>query len=456
MHVVSAPERRVLTVSELTREVRGLLEDRYDDLWVEGEISNLRAPVSGHRYFTLKDAEAQIRCVVFKYQDGGLRCEPEDGLKVLLRGRLTVYEPRGEYQLVVGYMEPLGLGLLQRAFEKLKARLSEEGLFDEARKRPLPLVPQAIGVVTSPTGAALRDIVAVIRRRFANVHLLVAPVRVQGEGAAQEISSAIEALNRRGGIDVIIVGRGGGSLEDLWAFNEEAVARSVAASKVPVISAVGHETDYTISDFVADVRAPTPSAAAELVVQRKTDLESHVRLLARRLTSALRADWSVRSQRLEALRRRRPLAAPHYLLTPSAQRLDELRPRLLRSARTLHAERSRSARALGRELALLSPWAALLRMGNRVGGASGNLVGRMQARLQLWSHLLGVASGRLDALSPLKVLERGYAVARLLPERKLVTDAGRLAAGDRLLVTLRRGEVESEVRGTADTVEEIR
>ncbi|MEE9519686.1 MAG: exodeoxyribonuclease VII large subunit, partial [bacterium] len=236
MNAIAAPERRVYTVADLTREVRGLLEDRFSDLWIEGEISNLRAPASGHRYFTLKDAEAQLRCVVFKYQEGGLRCEPEDGLKVLVRGQLTVYEPRGDYQLVVGYMEPLGLGLLQQAFEQLKVRLADEGLFDAARKRPLPYLPQTIGVVTSPTGAALRDITTVIQRRFANVHLLVAPVRVQGEGAAQEIASALAALNRRGGLDVLIVSRGGGSLEDLWAFNEEVVARAIAASKVPVIS----------------------------------------------------------------------------------------------------------------------------------------------------------------------------------------------------------------------------
>ncbi|MFQ6671805.1 MAG: exodeoxyribonuclease VII large subunit, partial [Candidatus Tectimicrobiota bacterium] len=410
------------------------------------EISNLRAPVSGHRYFTLKDAEAQLRCVMFKYQEGGLRCEPEDGLKVLVRGRLTVYEPRGDYQLVVGYLEPLGLGFLQRAFEQLKARLAAEGLFDAARKRPLPVLPQAIGVVTSPTGAALRDIVTVIQRRFANVHLLVAPVRVQGEGAAAEVASALEALSLRGGLDVVIVARGGGSLEDLWAFNEEVVARAIAASKVPVISAVGHETDYTIADFVADVRAPTPSAAAEIVVRTKADLERHLRLLARRLVTSAKTERAVRAHQFAALCRRRPLAAPFTLVAPVGQRLDDLRARLERAAWVRLADGREAARALGRELALLAPWAALDQGCHQTGAAYRHLRAGMATCLQRWGRRLGVAAGRLDALSPLNVLERGYAIARRLPDRRLVTDAAQVRPGDGMLVTLRHGEVEAEVR----------
>ena len=448
MNAIAAPERRVYTVADLTREVRDLLEDRFSDLWVEGEVSNLRAPASGHRYFTLKDAEAQLRCVVFKYQEGGLRCEPEDGLKVLVRGQLTVYEPRGDYQLVVGYMEPLGLGLLQRAFEQLKVRLADEGLFDAARKRPLPYLPQTIGVVTSPTGAALRDITTVIQRRFANVHLLVAPVRVQGEGAAQEIASALAALNRRGGLDVLIVSRGGGSLEDLWAFNEEVVARAIAASKVPVISAVGHEIDHTIADFVADVRAPTPSAAAELVVQMKSDLERRLNLLARRLVASAKTERAVRAQMLAALCRRRPLASPYGVVAPAGQRLDELRSRLGRGVRLQLAECENVARALGRELALLAPHYALEERRHLAVEAHRLLRTRISDCLQRFSHRLTVASGRLDALSPLNVLERGYAIARRLPDRRLVTDAAQLREGDGLLVTLRHGEVEAEVQAT--------
>ena len=448
MNELTAPERRVYTVAELTREVRGLLEERYEDVWVEGEVSNLRSPSSGHRYFTMKDAEAQLRCVVFKFQEGGLRCDPEDGLKVLVRGRITVYEPRGEYQMVVGYMEPLGLGLLQRDFEKLKARLAEEGLFAEERKRPLPLVPKTIGVVTSPTGAAIQDITSVIQRRFANVHLLVAPVRVQGEGAAEEIAQAIEVLNRRGDVDVLIVGRGGGSLEDLWAFNEEVVARAIFQSKVPVISAVGHETDFTIADFVADLRAPTPSAAAELVVQRKADLERHVRLLARRLLGSIEVEQQARLLGFEALCRRRPLAAPYFMLAPWVQRLDDLRPRLQRASRLTLADKGREVRGLAREVALLSPRATVQRARQRAGTASRHLRGRVETGLKDRSHRFAAAAGRLDALSPLKVLDRGYAVARKLPERSLVRDSAHLEAGDRLLVTLRRGEVEAQVLET--------
>ena len=448
MSAIAPPERRIYTVAELTREVRGLLEDRFDDVWVEGEISNLRSPSSGHRYFTLKDSEAQLRCVVFKYQDGGLKCEPEDGLKVLARGQLTVYEPRGDYQLIVGYMEPLGLGLLQRAFEKLKGRLAEEGLFDEDRKRALPFLPQTIGVVTSPTGAALQDIVTVIQRRFANVHLLVAPVRVQGDGSAEEIASALAAFDQRGDLDVVIVARGGGSLEDLWAFNEEVVARAIAASRVPVISAVGHETDHTIADFVADVRAPTPSAAAEIVVQTKADLVRHVRMLHRRLVAATRTERAVRANQLASLFRRRPLAVPYALFAPVVQRFDEARFRLGRAVRARLAEGGASARALSRELALLAPRSSVEHRRSRAGEARRHLAARMDACIQRWGTRLGVAAGRLDALSPLNVLERGYAIARLLPARRLVTDAAQVGEGDELLVTLRHGEVEATVRET--------
>ena len=266
------PVRRIYSVAELSLEIRNLLERQFPDVWVTGEVSNLRAAGSGHLYFTLKDETAQLRAVCFRNQARYLKFKPQDGLAVIARGRLSVYEARGEYQLYVEFLEPAGLGALQLAFEQLKQKLAAEGLFDPARKKPLPMLPRVIGVVTSPTGAVIRDILRILHRRFRNINVLIYPVKVQGEGAAQEIAQGIEYFNRQAPVDVMIVARGGGSLEDLWAFNEEVVARAIAASKIPVISAVGHETDFTIADFVADLRAPTPSAAAELVVRRKQDL----------------------------------------------------------------------------------------------------------------------------------------------------------------------------------------
>ncbi|MBI3263779.1 MAG: exodeoxyribonuclease VII large subunit, partial [Acidobacteria bacterium] len=265
------PERRIYTVSELAAGLRELLETTYPEIWVEGEISNCRIWHTGHLYFTLKDEGAQLKAVMFRTPLRLLRFKPDDGLRVVARGRLTVYEPKGEYQVVCEHMEPHGLGALQLAFEQLKKRLQVEGLFEAARKRTLPVLPRKIGIVTSLEGAAIRDIIHVLARRYPNAHLVIRPSRVQGEDAAADIATALRAIAKIPGVDVIIVGRGGGSIEDLWAFNEERVARAIARSPVPVVSAVGHETDVTIADFVADVRAPTPSAAAEIVVARKDE-----------------------------------------------------------------------------------------------------------------------------------------------------------------------------------------
>ena len=280
--------RRILTVSELTVRLRDLLETEFFEVWVEGELSNCRVWNTGHLYFTLKDSGAQMRGVIFRSALRNLKFKPEDGLRVVARGRVSVYEPKGEYQLVSEHMEPHGLGALQLAFDQLKKRLHDEGLFDAGRKRPLPALPRKIGVVTSLDGAAIRDIIKVLQRRYANAHLVIRPTRVQGEGAAMDIARGIRAIARLPGIDVIIVGRGGGSIEDLWAFNEERVARAIAASPVPVISAVGHETDVTIADFVADLRAPTPSAAAELVVARKDDFRDRIDRFRGRLAAGVR------------------------------------------------------------------------------------------------------------------------------------------------------------------------
>src|SRR5919109_2451011 len=321
-------ERTIFTVSEVNERIKIVLEDTFFDIWVEGEISNLRTPSSGHSYLTLKDEHSQIRAVLFKMQRRYLRFDPKDGMLVLARGRISLYEPRGEYQLVIDYLEPKGIGALQIAFEQLKTRLAQAGLFDPARKRPLPVLPRGIGIVTSPTGAVIRDMLQILRRRFANLHVCIYPVRVQGDGAAAEIARGVAALNGHPGIDVIVVARGGGSLEDLWAFNEETVAQAIYTSKIPVISAVGHEIDYTIADFVADVRAPTPSAAAELVIRNKSELHAELQALAQRLERAIHQRLEAFRARLEAWQQRRALKEPWAPLRTLEQQLDELSARL--------------------------------------------------------------------------------------------------------------------------------
>jgi len=315
---------RALTVSELTDRIQGVLEVEFADVWVEGEVSNLKIAPSGHWYFSLKDDRAQVRAVVWKTDTRLIRFRPRDGMKVLARGQVRVYAPRGEYQISVQVLEPLGKGSLQQAFEELKERLGKEGLFDAARKRPLPMLPRRIGVVSSPTGAVVQDILRVLRARYVNLGVLLYPARVQGPEAAGEVAQGIRTLSRLGGLDVLIVARGGGSLEDLWAFNDEQVARALSSSKVPTICAVGHETDFTIADFVADLRAPTPSAAAERVVQAKEDLVAQIAALESRLLGATRLRFTRVRARVEAVTSHRVFAAERGRLRSRAQRVDEL------------------------------------------------------------------------------------------------------------------------------------
>src|ERR1700730_912531 len=322
------PERRVFSVSELTGRIRDLLTRNFTDILVEGEVSNCQFPQSGHMYCTLKDDRAQIRCVCFKTQLRLLKFRPENGLHVSVRGSVSVYEARGEYQIYIESIEPVGLGALQLAFDQLKRRLEAEGLFAVERKKPLPLLPRCIGLITSPTGAAVRDVVRILRRRFHNVQLTLYPVRVQGDGAASEIVRAVQFFNRKQTVDVLIVARGGGSLEDLWSFNEEIVARAIAPSPLPGISGVGHETDFTIADFVADVRASTPSAAAELVVQTRREFDNHITELRENLTSLMRYRLSASSRRVHELSARRAFRRPLDLLRQQRQRSDEMTSRL--------------------------------------------------------------------------------------------------------------------------------
>ena len=318
------PERRTWKVSELTARIRELLESALPDVWVEGEVSNCHAAQSGHCYFTLKDARAQIRCVCFRDQMRGLKFKPEDGLHITVRGSLSVYDARGEYQIYVTNIEPVGLGALQLAFEQLKKKLQGEGLFDQARKKPLPVLPRCIGVVTSPTGAAIRDILRVLKRRFPNAQVSVYPAKVQGTGAAAEIVQGLQYFNRAKTVDVLILARGGGSLEDLWAFNEEILARAIFASEIPVITGVGHETDFTIADFVADLRAPTPSAAAEIVVKSREEFERHIAEHQRHLIQQMRYRFSQWRHRVRDLQTHRGFRQLDLMLRSRRQQLDEM------------------------------------------------------------------------------------------------------------------------------------
>jgi exodeoxyribonuclease VII large subunit len=392
-------EQQIYAVSELTKAIKSELEEAFTGIWVEGEISNLVTPRSGHTYFTLKDESSQLRAVIFKYVGRHLKFQLENGMQVLVRGSISVYEPRGEYQLIVNYAEPRGAGALQLAFEQLKKRLAEEGVFDEKYKKPIPLLPKKIGVVTSSTGAAIRDILNVVNRRFANVHILIAPVRVQGTEAPGEIVRAIETFNRLPDVDVLIVGRGGGSLEDLWAFNDEAVARSIFASKIPVISAVGHEIDYTISDFVADLRAPTPSAAAELVVQNKENLSHTVETLTTRLKNAFVNIFS----RLKE-------ATEHYTL-----RLQDPRKRI----------------------AEFQQWVDELQ--HRVVNVFGHYLEKKHYKFE-------TSAGKLHSLSPLGLLARGYAICRNASTLQVIKAVSEVEISEDVLVRVSEGELRCEVK----------
>ncbi len=436
-------EKRILTVTQLTSLIRGLLEENFEHLWVEGEVSNLATPSSGHLYFTLKDAGAAIRCVMFRGAVSALKFRLADGMKLILRGRMSVYDQRGDYQLIAEYLEPQGVGALQLAFQQLKERLAKEGLFAEARKQAIPSLPSVVGIVTSPTGAAIHDILNVIGRRYANLQILISPVRVQGEGAAVEIASAISDLNSYPGIDVIIVARGGGSIEDLWAFNEEVVARAIAASKLPVISAIGHEVDYTIADLAADLRAPTPSAAAELVVNSKAQMMADCASLERRLVLAVQRSLSDASSKLEILRL--SVKDPEILIERFMQRLDDLQQRAEASlSEVINRGRQRTDSALN-SLAFNSPLVKIRKMESTLENLSLRCAASVRSGLELSHSCLAASSGRLEALSPLAVLQRGYAAVSLKLSGKSVRSVCQLAEFEKIDIRFVDGLAECEV-----------
>jgi exodeoxyribonuclease VII large subunit len=391
----------VFSVSDLTRNVRFLLEENFSGVWIEGEISNFKSHSSGHLYFSLKDEEAQLSAVMFRREAGSLPFVPEEGLNVVAYGRISVYAPRGQYQFYVDRMEPKGLGALQLRFEQLKEKLRLEGLFEAERKRPLPFLPARIGVVTSLDGAALRDILHVLDRRYREAHILIYPVAVQGISAAGQIAAAIDDLNALKACDVLIVGRGGGSLEDLWAFNEEIVARAIYCSEIPVISAVGHEVDFTIADFVADFRAPTPSAAAEIVLPVKEELLARVEELKARSLQATLSFVAALREDVDRLAKTRGLRDPLFYFQMKVQRLDELKK---------------------------------------------NVSGLVETLIMLRKERLAALAGKLDALGPLATLTRGFSVTQKVSDGRVVTDASSLKIGERLRIKFYKGTVITEVK----------
>lgn len=447
--------RQVSTVSQITQTIKRLLESQLGRVWVTGEVTNCRAQSSGHIYFTLKDATAQLSCVLFRGEASATRQFVQDGQKLILGGEITLYEPRGQYQLRVNSVELQGVGALQLAFEQLKRKLMAEGLFDGARKRPLPRYPQRIGLVTSPTGAAIRDVLHVIQRRQPGLEILLAPARVQGQGAAEEIAKAIADLNavNAGGrrrLDLILVTRGGGSLEDLWAFNEEVVARAIFHSALPVVSAVGHEIDTSISDLVADLRAATPTAAAELITEGVYSSRQFIQGAAQRLRRLMQREVEDHGDRVRSLGMRLSRSSPRRRLEQASQRLDDLRDSLRRGAMSQQQWRRQQWESLDARLARLKPSRWLETQRARIAEL------RRRARVEVLDATSGAKlkvaalQDKLRLLSPMNVLDRGYSITRETRTGRILRSPGDVTRGDVLITRFRDGEIQSEVTGSAE------
>ena len=442
------PGEHIFTVSEITAVIRTMLEVTYPEVLIEGEISNARVWKTGHLYFTLKDKSAQLNAVMFRSSLRSLRFKPENGQQVTARGRLSVYEPKGEYQIVCEHLEPQGLGALQLAFQQTKERLEQEGLFHPDRKRPLPALPRKIGIVTSLDGAAIRDILNVLSRRQPNVHVVVSSTRVQGKGAAAEIATGLEKLTRVPGVDVVIIARGGGSIEDLWAFNEESVARAISATSIPVVSGIGHETDFTIADFVADLRAPTPSAAAELVAARKDEMIARIQRAKDHLRNSSASNIQQRRSALHRIESRPGLAGWPTRVAGHGRNIAELTHRLNSAARSriglslreIHVLRLRlEGLSLDRQLGRIH--AKLIKLDTRLNTTATTMHGNLGGRVR-------TAASRLQTLSPLAVLSRGYAVCWTENRSAIIRKATAVKPGDSVTVTLHQGEINCEVRST--------
>ncbi len=435
------PERDVFSVSRLNRTARQLLEQSLTRIWIEGELSNIARPTSGHLYFTLKDSNAQVRGAMFRSRNQLLRFKPEEGMQVTVRAKVSLYEPRGDYQLIAEYMEEAGDGVLQRAFEALKLKLDREGLFDPDTKRELPALPGRIGVMTSPTGAAIHDVLSVLGRRFPAIPVVVYPVPVQGKDAGRAIAAMLETVSQRNECDVLILTRGGGSLEDLWAFNEEPVARAIHACRIPVVSAVGHEVDFTIADFVADRRAPTPSAAAELVTPDQAEWLEQWRGLEARLLHRMQLRLADRTRQLEWLRKRLSLRHPGQYLRQQAQRMDELEARSRRAIKLIFNHLQAKVNASSASLKQATPAHRVRRyalqrqsLEQRMGAAISRLIADRQRRF-------AVACKSLDTISPLATLERGYSIVTRAQDRSIVRTAATVKPGEQVEARLAKGQL---------------
>jgi len=441
-HLGEDSRRPIYSISELTIHIKRLLEDRFSFVWISGEISNFRRPVSGHCYFTLKDDAAQINAVMFRGQTRNLKFDLTDGLLVTGFGRISVYEPRGTYQIILEYLEPGGVGALQVAFEQLRDRLDAEGLFDEKHKRPLPFLPKKISVVTSPTGAVIHDILKVLHRRYGSLHVEVVPVKVQGDGAAKEITSAIDLLNQRNDADVIMLARGGGSLEDLSSFNDEAVARAIFGSAIPVISAVGHETDYCIADFVADLRAPTPSAAAEMVAPQKSELARQVRKLSDRLISRFYDGIERRRTRLNEFFHR--LGDPSKRIQDLRMRADDVTSRLYRVIQQDVHRKQERLDLWNERLYSNNPAIYINYIKEKYNINYHNLLKNMEIKLDNRHHELRELSGRLRVLNPAAILARGYSITRTIPDAMVIKDPEKVTLGQPLEILVEKGRITAE------------
>ena len=437
-------QQQIFTVTRLNSAVRMILEQDLGLVWLTGELSNLAMPSSGHWYFSLKDISAQVRCAMFKGNNRRVPFRPQDGMQVLVQARVSLYEPRGDYQLIIESMQPAGDGMLALRFEELKRRLGAEGLFDEGRKRPLPREPRAVGLVTSATGAALHDMLTVLKRRAPDLPVFIYPTQVQGSAAIAQIVAAITLANRRAEVDVLIVGRGGGSLEDLWCFNEEAVARAIAGSTIPVISAVGHEVDVTISDFAADLRAPTPSAAAELVAPDRSARAQRLVHLKQRLVQAISRRQTAARHGFALLQKRLDHQDPKRRLEQQSQRLDELSGRLQQLLNLRLHQGERRLANLELRLQARSPSTLLAAGKRRHQLAEERLHSLMSKRQDLAAHRLAMLSARLDGVSPLATLGRGYSITRT-PSGEVISRAAQVSPGQQLVTTLAEGDLRVRV-----------
>ena len=433
----------IYTVSALTEEIKNQLEDSFNFVWVEAEISNFSSPSSGHFYMVFKDEQAQIRAVMFRPQTRYLKFRPEDGMKVIAQGRISVYEPRGEYQIILDYLEPLGVGAMALAFEQLKEKLAAQGVFDKDIKRPLPFLPKSVAVITSPTGAAIRDFIKILQQRFINIEITVVPVKVQGDEATSEIVDAIEAVNEQLKADIIVITRGGGSIEDLWAFNREEIALAIRKSRIPVVSAVGHEIDITISDLAADVRAPTPSAAAELIVAEKESLQKTIADIQDRLQSEIKYYLNIFKKELNHLSGN--LTDPRKNIADSWMRLDDLNNSLNRQI-TLFIKDKKEALASSRQAMMLNSPENRISSLNQSIIFQRDLLSRIIARKLNESEMnLSLYQERIKALSPLAVLKRGYSITRKFPEMKIMKDTSSVSAGDNVSIILSEGALDCKI-----------